>query len=188
METTWSPTRVATTPDENEFALSESHPSMESLQARIEELDTKIEVLEQDQARLEEEREAVKHQLFLERMKSITRHASFYAKKLERIKKTVDAFVAETAYMHNGVEIACRRSNLKYGFRTKKLPYTDDYHEIMQDPLDYTIVEYDLLGMSDCMEIRFDYHSEAVRDFVEEWMREHLPHMERDDDLFGFRN
>lgn len=177
METTWSPTRVDTTPDENGFTLSESHPSMESLQARIEELDTKIEVLE-------EEREAVKHQLFLERMKSITRHASFYAKKLERIKKTVDVFVAETAYMHNGVEIACRRSNLKYGFRTKKLPYTDDFHEVMQDPLDYTIVEYDLLGMSDCMEIRFDYHSEAVRDFVEEWMREHLPHMERDD---GFR-
>ena len=178
MGTTWSPTRVAMTPDENGFTLSESHPSMESLQARIEELDTKIEVLEQDQARLEEEREAVKHQLFLERMKSITRHASFYAKKLERIKKTVDAFVAEAPY---------RTSNLKYGFRTKKLPYTDDFHEVMQDPLDYTIVEYDLLGMSDCMEIRFDYHSEAVRDFVEEWMREHLPHMERDDDLFGFR-
>ena len=144
----------------------------------MQELNAKIDALEQDQARLCKEREEVKEQLFVERMKSITTHASFYAKKLERIKKTVDAFVAETAYLYKGVEIASRRNNLKYGFHKQELPYKDDFHETMQDPLDYTLREYDLLGMEDCLEIRFDYYSEAVRDFVEEWMREHLPHME----------
>ena len=160
---------------------------MESLEAQIRELEARKADLEEQQMCVWREIETTREKLILERMKTITTHASFYAKKLERIKKTVDIFVAETAYTRNGVEIACRNSNLKYGFRKKELPYKDDYHEVMQDPLDYTIVEYDLLGMSDCMEIRFDYHSEALKDFIEEWMSQHLPHMERDDDLFGFR-
>jgi hypothetical protein len=188
MEMTWSPTTADMTPGKNGFVRSKTQNCMEPLETHIRELEARKADLEEQQMSVWKEIEATKEKLFLERMKSITTHASFYARKLERIKKTVDAFVAETAYMHNGVEIASRNSNLKYGFRKKELPYTDDYHEVMQDPLDYAVVEYDLLGMSDCMEIRFDYHSEALKDFIEQWMSEHLPHMERDETLFGFRN
>jgi len=160
---------------------------MEPLETRIRELEDKRTALEEEQMRVWKDLETAKAALVAERMKTIDSHKSFYVKKLERIKKTVDAFVAETAYMHNGVEIASRNNNLRYGFRKKELPYKDDYHEVMQDPLDYAVVEYDLLGMEDYLEIRIDYHSEALKDFVEEWMSGHLPHMERDETLFGFR-
>ena len=160
---------------------------MEHLETQIRELEDAKAELEAQGLEIWRKLETAKDALVAERMKTIEKHKSFYAKKLERIKKTVDIFVTETAYMHNGVEIASRNNNLKYGFRKKELPYKDDYHEVMQDPMDFMIVEYDLLGMEDYLEVRVDYHSEALKDFVEEWMSQNIPHMGRDDDLFGFR-
>lgn len=151
---------------------------MEHLETQIRELDTKLNEMEEEQTRVRHEREALKTLLFQERMKTLDRHKEFYIKKLERIKKHVDAFVGEADH---------RNGNLKYGFRKRELPYKDDSYDIMQDPLDFMIVEYDLLGMDDYLEVRVDYHSEAVKDFVNDWMRENIPHMYLDDDLFGFR-
>ena len=41
--------------------------------------------------------------------------------------------------------------------------------------------------MSEHLDIRFDYHSEFLKDLVKMWMRENLPHVEYDENLFAFR-
>ena len=161
---------------------------MDDLERQIRELDDKLDDIKSFESQVWRDREVIKAKLFHERMKSIETHKQFYVKKLERIKKYVEAFVGETPFMGTGHDLAYRKGNLRYGFRKREFPYQDDYHEMMQDPLDFMIVEYDLLGMDDHLEIRFDYHSKPVQEFVKAWMRENLPRVHYDDELFGFRN
>ena len=85
-----------------------------------------------------------------------------YTKKLERLKKFIEEFKSE----HRG-------RNVRYGFR-KVNPYYDDYYELMSDPLDWRMCEYDLLGMDENLEIVFDYSNEAVKTFVDEWMKKNV--------------
>lgn len=146
------------------------------MEQQLDELYEKETALEEEQKRLRKEIEDVKEKLLEERMKTLAGKEDFYAKKLNRLKAYVEAFVAETAYDSRGVRIEPRSSNLQYAFRKMELPYKDDFHEVMEDPLDWTVAEYDLLGMQECLEIRIDYHSEALKGFVTRWMEENLPH------------
>lgn len=160
------------------------------MEDRLADLEAKEHTLQEEQKRLRKEIEEVKEALLNERMSTLDAdQREFYERKLKRVKAYVDAFVAETAYVSNGCEIAPRKSNVKYAFRKHETPYTDDFHEVMEDPLDWAIAEYDLIGMQECIDIRFDYHSEFLKDFVTQWMLETLPHVERTDcdDLFAFR-
>lgn len=149
------------------------------MEQRLAELEAKEHDLQEEQKRLSKEIEETKEKLFDQRMSTLdSRQREFYERKLRRLKAYVDAFVAETTYESRGVLIENRRSNLKYGFRKREEPYTDDWHEIMADPLDWTIAEYDLIGMCENVDIRFDYYSEFLKDFVTKWMDEHMPHVE----------
>ena len=149
------------------------------MEQRLAELEAREKELEEEKRRLWREIEDAKAKLLNERMSTLdSTQREFYERKLRRLKAYVDAFVAETAYESRGVLIENRRSNLKYGFRKMEGPYKDDWHEVMEDPLDWTIAEYDLLGMSENVDIRFDYYSEFLKIFVTKWMDEHMPHVE----------
>lgn len=149
------------------------------MEQRLAELEAKDHALREEQKRLWKEIEETKEKLLNERMSTLDAdQREFYERKLRRVKAYVEAFVAETAYESRGVLIENRRSNLKYGFRKMEEPYKDDFHEIMADPLDWTIAEYDLLGMCENVDIRFDYHSDFLKDFVTQWMDENIPHAE----------
>lgn len=157
------------------------------MEQRLAELEEKDHALQEEQERLREEMEDIKRTIVEERLKTLVGKEDYYAKKMKRIKAFVEAFVAETAYESRGARIEPRNSNLVYGFRKRELPYTDDFHEAMADPLDWAVAEYDLLGMQECLEIQFDYHSEVIKDFVTQWMQENLPHVDYREDLFALR-
>lgn len=153
----------------------------------ITELEEKLRVLKDRQHEIQEEDkklyreiEAAEVALAEEQMKDIKEHILKYEAKLERIQKYIEGFLKEK----------CRgRDNVKYAFRKVEI-YKDDFHDAMPDPLNWRIAEYDLLDMDQYVEIIFDYHSEAVKRFVGDWMREHVHYACEDDldGLFGFKH
>jgi hypothetical protein len=52
--------------------------------------------------------------------------------------------------------------------------------------LDFKIAEYDLIGMSDHMEIIFYYSNEALKHFIETWMKENVELVDYTTDVDGF--
>lgn len=138
--------------------------------AHIEELRAKHEAAQEEADRLYQELQEATRLQALESLKNVD--VDFYTKRLERIKTYVDGY------------------DTKYTFRKQEHPYQDDFHEVMRDPLDWKIAEYDLLGMQVYVEIVFDYHCDGVKEFVKTWMSEHIPdatYRENDREMFGFR-
>lgn len=159
-----------------------------STEQRIAELEEKERQLGYEQTRLWKEIEEAKAQLIKERLHILGGTAEVYAKKLKRIKTFTDAFVEETAWCHiEGQTVYPRKRNLYYGFRKINEVYTNDFHDPMVDPLDYQIAEYNMLGMQEELQVRFDYYSEATKDFVMKWMKENVPDMSYDDNLYAFK-
>jgi ElaB/YqjD/DUF883 family membrane-anchored ribosome-binding protein len=159
-----------------------------STEQRIAELEERERQLGYEQTRLWKEIEEAKAQLIKERVEVLGETAEDYAKKLKRIKAFTDAFVEETAWtLMEGQTVYPRKRHLSYGFRKIPEVYTTDDHEPTEDPLDYQIAEFDMLGMQEELQVRFDYYSEATKDFVMKWMKENMPDMIYEDDLFGFR-
>lgn len=163
-------------------------PSMStSIEQRIAELQEKERQLGNEQVRLWKEIEEAKAQLIKERLEVLGEKAEDYAKKLTRIKAFVEAFVEEYVFLHmEGHPVYPRKRNLSYGFRKRNEVYSNDDYEPMVDPLDYQIAEYNVLGMQEELQVRFDYYSEATKDFVMNWMKENMPDMSYDEDLYGF--
>ncbi len=87
----------------------------------------------------------------------IDQYVPYYQKKLERLKAFMPMY-----------------PNIKIEFKKIVDQYTDDWHQPMRDPLDWTIHEYDVLGMDNCVDITFEYHTEAVKTFVEKWCSENM--------------
>lgn len=143
---------------------------MDDAQQKVHDLESEEQALSARHTELWKELTAAKERLALERMKTLGHMAEAYTKKLHRIKWYVDEFGYER--------------NTTYAFR-KVDAYSDDFHEPMADPLDWKIAEYDLLGMDQYVEIRFDYHNEAVRDFVIQWMTENLPEATENASMFA---
>ena len=140
---------------------------MEDLHTRIEELERLHERSAAKTRELYNELEEAREKLELECMKDIDEYIPYYTKKLERIKKFIEMFKEE----HNDVSI-------HYAFDKKEHPYKGDFHEVIQDPLDYLIGEYDCLGMTKFLEIVFEYHNDALKKFVQDWMEENLGYVE----------
>ena len=143
---------------------------MDAAQQKVDELENEEQTLSARHTQIWKELAAAKERLALERMKTLGDMAETYTKKLHRIKWYVDEFGHE--------------NNTSYAFR-KVDAYSDDYHELMADPLDWKIAEYDLLGMDQYLEIRFDYHNEAVKDFVLQWLKENLPEASENSEMFA---
>ena len=130
---------------------------------RIDELRAKYEAAEEALGALRAELEEAEEEKAKEDIKNIESMIPEYEKRLKRLKTFIDAFLEDE-----------RGSHVDCAFRKRDDPYLDDYHEVMHDPLDWQLVEYDLLGMSKIMEIKFDYYTEVVRDFVTKWIKENF--------------
>jgi hypothetical protein len=143
---------------------------MDAAQQKVDELENEQQELETRQKQLWKDLYDAKERLAMERMKTLGDRAELYTKKLHRIKWYVDEFGKE--------------ANVSYAFR-KVEGYSDDFHEPMEDPLDWKIAEYDLLDMDQYVEIQFDYHNEAVKDFVVNWLKENLPAVGENCDMFA---
>ena len=143
---------------------------MDAAQQKVIDLEWEQETLEAKQKELWKELREAKERLALERMKTLGDMADTYTKKLHRIKWYVDEFGHE--------------NNTSYAFR-KVDAYSDDYHEPMADPLDWKIAEYNLLGMDQYLEIQFDYHNDAVKHFVIQWITENLPEATENANMFA---
>lgn len=151
------------------------------LEAKIQALKQRQEEIREEEKTLYKEIEDAEVALAEEQMKNITSLIPKYEAKLERIRKYLEGFIKEKRKGY--------RDNIKYAFRKVEI-YKDDFHDPMPDPLNWKIAEYDLLDMDQYVEIIFDYHSEAVKRFVADWMREHV-HYACEDDLtsfFGFNH
>ena len=126
-------------------------------------LDIEYQAIQSKYYELREKREKLQEKLKVEELKNIKELLPFYERKLQRLKKYTDAFMAENV----------RSGNVQYAFQ-KVEGYIDDYHNPTNDPLNWKLSEYDLLEMSQHLEILFEYSNESVRDFVEKWMTENV--------------
>ena len=131
---------------------------------------------EKNMSKLYQKVEKAKQKMLAEKLSKIEDFIPAYTKKLERLKKFIDGFNENQALYG---------SRVQYGFKKVDI-YLDDYHEPMPDPLDFKIAEYDLIGMSDHMEIIFYYSNEALKHFIETWMKENVELVDYTTDVDGF--
>jgi DNA repair exonuclease SbcCD ATPase subunit len=131
---------------------------------------------EKNMSKLYQKVEKAKQKMLAEKLSKIEDFIPAYTKKLERLKKFMDDGFNENQSMYDRVE---------YGFK-KVDTYLDDYHDPMPDPLDFKISEYDLLGISEHMEIIFYYSNEALKDFIETWMKANVDYVRYTTDVDGF--
>jgi hypothetical protein len=140
---------------------------MEELRSLIEELKERYEKLSEETQKVNQKLEEAREKLILEEMKDINDSIPYYTKKLERLKTFIETFKDEF-----------RDNSIHYAFERIDEPYRGDFHEIIEDPLDYLIGEYDCLGMTKFLEIVFEYHNDSVKKFVEDWMEKNLGYVE----------
>jgi hypothetical protein len=143
---------------------------MEELQKLVNDLEEEQHELERRSSELYNKLEEAKDKLALEQQKDIETDIPYYTKKLERMKVYIGGFIQEYRHDHGG--------DVRYAFEKQDEPYKGDFHEIIQDPLDYVMGEYDCLGMTKFLEIVFDYHNESVRTFVTKWMETNIEYAE----------
>lgn len=151
----------------------------DELRNQLNELDQKYETLQDMLSKVYEQREAARDALHKEQVKKMDDVIPKYTAKLERLKAYIESWKAASR----------GKNEVKFAFR-KCEPYKDDFHELMHDPLDWKISEYDLLGFWDHLEIIFDYSDETIKEFVRRWMFENIEDLCFEDDikeLFGFR-
>lgn len=135
---------------------------MEELKKLVNELEDEQHELEKRSTEVYRKLEEARDKLALEQQKDIEKDIPYYTKKLERMKVYIDGFIEEY------------RGDVRYAFEKQDEPYMGDFHEIIQDPLDYAMGEYDCLGMTKFLEIVFDYYNESVKTFVIKWMEENV--------------
>jgi hypothetical protein len=143
-------------------------------------LKKQLEDAEKTMSNLYQKVEDAKTRMMAEELSKIEDFIPTYRKKLERLKKFMDGFIEEYG----------QRVNIVYAFK-KVDTYLDDFHEPMPDPLEFKIAEYNLIGMSDHMDIIFDYSNEGVKQFVHTWMKENADYVEfteYPDEMFGFKH
>jgi hypothetical protein len=138
---------------------------MKQLQKRVDELDTAYAFHCDEANRVWGELLQAKDELMKLHMAAID--GSQYTKKLERLKTILND---------------CRY--VRFAFHKQEHPYHDDDHEAMEDPLDWKISEYDMLGMETWIDVVFYYHNEALRTFVKRWMQDNTCGREADEEEF----
>jgi hypothetical protein len=140
---------------------------MEELRKLVQELEDRHQQLEKESTEVYKKLEEAHDKLYSEELKNINDDIPYYSKKLDRIKMFVEMFKKES---HD----TC----VHYAFQKVEHPYKGDFHEVIQDPLDYLIGEYDCLGMTKFLEIVFEYHNDSVKRFVEQWMETNMEYAE----------
>lgn len=131
--------------------------------------------IEKEREKLHEELRKAEEAVKLEQLKTIDNQIPSYASRLERLKIYVEGFIFDRPY----------RRDVKYGFK-KVETYKDDYYSPMADPLEWTIIEYNLLGMEWYLEIQFKYSSEPVKKFVVDWMEKNVKWADYDEEMYAF--
>ena len=131
---------------------------MEQLQKRVDDLDKAFVFHCEESNRVWKELLDAKDELMKAHMETVDGTA--YATKLERLKAYIEQI---------GV-----RCSVRYAFHKDKEPYKTDDHEAMEDPLNWNIHEYDMLAIETWVDIIFYYHNEAVKTFVDTWMKKNM--------------
>ena len=143
------------------------------LQARVSE---QSEVLHAMQAELREAQDELHKQL----LDSIDeRHRLMYIEKLTDVRDFVRSRMAKHRRMFDHVN---------WAFREHREPYTNDWHDVIADPLDIAVAEFDLIDMGPNFDVRIDVTQESVKRFVQDWMRENFEEARYDSDLFAFKD
>lgn len=135
----------------------------EELIEEIEKLDAEYDELVKKCLKAKLKRDQAREKLHIEELEKIDEFIPEYTKRLERLKKIIEGFVLQYT----------RNCHVEYAFK-KVDHYTNDWHDPTHDPLNWMIQEYDLLEMSNHMEIVFEYATESVRDFIKKWMKENV--------------
>ena len=141
---------------------------IEDLEKIVRDLQLSADVLDKMRSERYRQLEEAKEKLAMKRIEHMDDEIPKYEAKLNRLKKFIEAFVEENP----------RASVVRYRFNKIKDPYKDDFHDVMADPLEYILAEYNLLDMENYIEIVFDYYNEALRDFIKMWMSENVEYAE----------
>lgn len=139
---------------------------MDDLHKQLDILQLKHKETEEYLKKLYWEIDSLEHKIIEEEQKDIKGMIPKYTHKLERLKVYMDEFMKEEW---------CSKVLCKF----KKVDtYTNDFHQPMHDPLEWTLAEYDLLGMDTYLEIIFYYSKEAVKQFIENWIESNMKYVE----------
>lgn len=133
--------------------------------------------LDEEREKLAEELERALEAQELEKLKSIGDEIPTYTSRLERLKVYIEGFVFDRPYTRE----------VKYGFKRVGTHYRDKYDTPIADPLEWTIVEYELLGNVWYLEIQFKYYNEEVKKFVVDWFEKNMKWADYDDDMLAFK-
>jgi len=156
---------------------------MTTLQTTVNALQAQYDAAQAEASKIYDKLWKARDELKAAQMKALSKERKkAYLTQLKRLKRyIVDWLGPDLTYGRGEVEVA---------FRKRKTPYQDDYHEDMDDPLDWMIAEYDLLAMSEHLEIRIDYFNEAVKEFVTVWFKTHMKDVRIVDEksMFAFRS
>lgn len=133
----------------------------EELNKEIEQLNAEYHELAEKCSKAKLKRDEAREKLRIQELEKIEAFIPEYTKRLKRLKKTIDEFILQ--YTRDG--------HVEYAFK-KVDHYTNDWHHPTHDPLNWMIQEYDLLEMSNHMEIVFEYATDSVRDLIQSWMKD----------------
>ena len=156
---------------------------MTTLQDTVTDLKARYDAAQQEAYKIREELWKAEAELKAQQMKALSKKTKdYYLMRLKRLKR----YVVDWLGSNGGHR---RSSDISVAFRKRETPYEDDYHEDMDDPLDWTLAEYDLLAMGDYLEIRIDYFNEAVKEFVTVWFKTHMKGVDVVDEktMFAFK-
>ena len=132
---------------------------MATAREKLEAIEEEIAQHEADLTELHHTKFQLETEIKKQEILNIEAHIPYYQTKLERLKAFLPPY-----------------PNLKIVFKKVDTQYADDWYHPMRDPLDWTIREYDMLGMDTCVDITFEYYTESVKTFVEKWWAENNVH------------
>jgi hypothetical protein len=89
-------------------------------------------------------------------------------------------------YVSKRLKHPCDWTRVSWTFRKYASAYRDDFGNIVADPLDIAVAEYDLLHMGSHIDVRIDVHQENVKRFVQTWMAAHMAGSLYENNLFAF--
>lgn len=133
--------------------------------------------LDKEREKLADELDQALEAQELENLKNISDEIPTYTSRLERLKVYIEGFVFDRPYTRN----------VKYGFKQMPTCYRDKYDSPIADPLEWTIVEYELVGKFWYLEIQFKYYNEGVKKFVMDWLGKNMKWANYDDDMMAFK-
>lgn len=148
--------------------------SVEQLEKIVTDLELSEKVIKNMLDKTYSQLEIAREKLAVKRLENMSYDIPKYTAKLERIKKFIESDREKKPYSRIN-------PNVKYMFKKRNEPYKDDFHDIVKDPLEYTLAEYNLLAMDDYIEIVFEYHSDGLKDFINKWFNENLGYAEFDE-------